>query len=197
MKTVEKKTWKPFFDEIFSGEKTFDIRLGNSKIRVGDVILFREYDPEKEEYTGRKIHKKVSYQLKQKGSEFGDEKLEFWSLEKIQEHGVVTFALEPYLEEDLEEDEKFFDHIVQEIKTLRIKKNADYGSSWKKMRSIGLTDMISIKIDRVKSFENKGVLNFESIEDSFKDSINYCLFALRKLQQAKKDVAKSNNKNQS
>ena len=81
--------------------------------------------------------------------------------------------------------EEFFASILHEIKVLRQKKDADYGSSWKKMRLVGLTDMIGVKIERIKSFENKGKLNFESIEDSLRDIINYSLFELYKLQEAK------------
>ena len=83
------------------------------------------------------------------------------------------------------EPEEFFDKLLSEIKALRQKKDADYGSSWKKMRLVGLTDIIGVKVERIKSFENRGNLNFESIEDSLRDIINYSLFELYKLYEAK------------
>ena len=93
MVIIEKKTWMPYFDEVVKGIKTFDVRLGNDKIKVGDIILFKEFDPELNEYTGREISKKVSYRVKLKDNKFGDEEAEFWSLEDIQEHGLFIFAL--------------------------------------------------------------------------------------------------------
>ena len=81
------------------------------------------------------------------------------------------------------EPEEFFDEVLAEIKELRIKKEADYGRAWLKMRPIGITDIIYVKVERIKSFENKGQLNFESVEDSLRDIINYSLFELYKLEE--------------
>jgi hypothetical protein len=69
---------------------------------------------------------------------------------------------------------------IEEITPLRVKKQADYGESWKKMRAIGITDIIDVKIHRIKQFEEKGILNHESMEDSLKDIINYCFFRILK-----------------
>lgn len=79
-----------------------------------------------------------------------------------------------------EDDEVFFQRMWIKITALRMKKDKDYGSSWKTMRGIGLTDTIANKIARIKSFEDNGQLNFESIEDSLMDIVNYCMFRLQK-----------------
>lgn len=68
--------------------------------------------------------------------------------------------------------------ILNEIEQIRLTKNEDYGESWKKMRPVGITDLISVKVDRIKQFENTGKLNHEGVEDSLRDIINYCLFRL-------------------
>lgn len=69
---------------------------------------------------------------------------------------------------------------IEEITPLRIKKQTDYGESWKRMRPIGITDIIDVKVHRIKQFEQNGKLHHESIEDSLKDIINYCFFRLLK-----------------
>jgi len=69
------------FKKILTGKKTFDARLADFKIKNGDILVLREYDPIKKEYTGRIIEKKVSFILKTK-----DQK--FWSKEDIKKYGL-------------------------------------------------------------------------------------------------------------
>ncbi len=64
---IEKKCWPEFFEKILSGEKTFELRLADWECSRGDVLVLREWDPSKKEYTGRVIEKKVTYVLKTKG----------------------------------------------------------------------------------------------------------------------------------
>lgn len=93
MTTIEKKTWIPLFDQILKGIKTFDIRLGDSNIDEGDIIIFKEFDQNKEEYTGREVIKKVVYKVTLKGNKFGKEELQFWSEAKIREEGLIIFSI--------------------------------------------------------------------------------------------------------
>ena len=81
MTKIEKKTWPSMFKKILTGKKTFDARLADFKIKNGDILVLREYDPIKKEYTGRIIEKKVSFILKTK-----DQK--FWSKEDIKKYGL-------------------------------------------------------------------------------------------------------------
>lgn len=85
----------------------------------------------------------------------------------------------------MDTDEKYFQALLRDITALRIKKDMDYGSSWKEMRGIGITDIIAVKVNRIKSFEDKGELNFESVHDSLWDIVNYCLFRIYKLTEEK------------
>ncbi|AKM83054.1 hypothetical protein A2422_04410 [Candidatus Woesebacteria bacterium RIFOXYC1_FULL_31_51] len=81
MKIIEKKTWPDSFNKILSSQKTFDARLDDFKIKNGDILVLREYDPTKKEYTGRIIEKKVSFILKTK-----DQK--YWTTKEIQKYGL-------------------------------------------------------------------------------------------------------------
>ena len=63
MKTIKKKTWMPYFEEILTYNKTFDIRLGNFEGEKGDQIKFREYSPYKMAYSGRECIREIIYKL--------------------------------------------------------------------------------------------------------------------------------------
>lgn len=57
------KTWPPYFQEIVTGNKTFDIRVNDRDFNWGDIIQFEEYDPDKKEYTGRFIRKRIGFMI--------------------------------------------------------------------------------------------------------------------------------------
>ena len=62
-------------------------------------------------------------------------------------------------------------------------KNHDYGEAWRDMRVSSLTDLILMKLLRIKQIEdNKGeTIISEGIDANFNDMINYAIFALIKL----------------
>jgi len=74
MTTIEKKIWPKYFELVKSGQKRFELRLADFKIKNGDILVLREWNPKKKEYTGRKIKKKVNYVLKFKLNDFGQKK---------------------------------------------------------------------------------------------------------------------------
>jgi len=78
---------------------------------------------------------------------------------------------------------RLFDAKVQETKELMFAKNHDYGEAWRDMRISSLTDLILMKILRVKQIEdNKGqTLASEGIKANYQDMLNYSVFALIKL----------------
>ncbi len=78
---IEKKTWPEMFNQLLSGKKTFDARIADFEIGEGDILILREYDPIKKEYTGRKIEKRVTFVLKTK-----DQK--FWAKKDIEKFGL-------------------------------------------------------------------------------------------------------------
>ncbi len=87
------------------------------------------------------------------------------------------------LEMDPEEVVKLYDHYASESKNLLEKKNHDYGEAWRGMRTSSMTDLILMKLMRIKQIEdNKGsTLISEGVEANYYDIINYSAFALIKL----------------
>ena len=74
MAIIEKKIWPKYFELVRSGKKRFELRLADFKIKKGDILVLREWNPKKKEYTGRKIKKKVNYVLKFNLNDFGQKK---------------------------------------------------------------------------------------------------------------------------
>ncbi len=84
---------------------------------------------------------------------------------------------------DAAEVEMIFDGKVAETRDLMFAKNHDYGEAWRDMRISSLTDLILMKILRVKQIEdNKGqTLASEGVKANYQDMLNYAVFALIKL----------------
>lgn len=55
------KCWPEYFSDVESGIKTFELRVNDRNYRIGDLLFLREFCPEKQEYTGKKIMRFVSY----------------------------------------------------------------------------------------------------------------------------------------
>jgi len=87
------------------------------------------------------------------------------------------------VELDVNHVERLFDEKVTETKDLMFAKNHDYGEAWRDMRISSLTDLILMKLLRVKQIEdNKGqTLASEGIKANYQDMLNYAVFALIKL----------------
>jgi hypothetical protein len=79
--------------------------------------------------------------------------------------------------------EMLFDGKATETKDLMFAKNHDYGEAWRDMRISSLTDLILMKLLRVKQIEdNKGkTLASEGVKANYQDMLNYAVFALIKL----------------
>lgn len=73
-----------------------------------------------------------------------------------------------------------FDSYTQKAQELMLQKNHDYGEAWRDMRVSSLTDLILMKLLRVKQIEdNKGkTLISEGIDANYYDMLNYAVFAL-------------------
>jgi len=74
MATIKKKIWPEWFKLVKSGEKKFELRLADFRVKEGDALILEEWNPKTKKYTGRKIRKKVKYLLKFKLDDFGQEK---------------------------------------------------------------------------------------------------------------------------
>jgi len=86
---------------------------------------------------------------------------------------------------EMQEDEvvNHFDKHVTEAKRLMENKNHDYGEAWRDMRTSSMTDLILMKLLRIKQIEdNRGeTLISEGIAGNYYDIINYAVFALIKM----------------
>ena len=73
-----------------------------------------------------------------------------------------------------------YDIYANEAFELMKKKNHDYGEAWRDMRVSSLTDLILMKILRVKQIEdNQGkTLISEGIDANYYDMLNYAVFSL-------------------
>lgn len=75
---------------------------------------------------------------------------------------------------------QLYDEVIQETHDLMLKKNHDYGEAWRDMRVSSLTDLILMKLLRVKQIEdNQGkTIISEGIDANYMDMLNYSVFAL-------------------
>jgi len=55
------KTWPLYFQAIWDGSKTFDIRLNDRDFIPGDLVILEEYDPNLKTYLGRTLTKKIGF----------------------------------------------------------------------------------------------------------------------------------------
>jgi hypothetical protein len=107
--------------------------------------------------------------------------------------GIVNYCIIALIQEELKKDARMeipyeettalYDNYAREAKSLMENKNHDYGEAWRDMRISSLTDLILMKILRVKQIEdNKGqTIISEGIEANFMDMMNYSIFALIKI----------------
>ena len=60
--THDLKTWPEFFERLWSGEKTFELRKNDRGFRVGHTLLLQEWT-QRTGYAGREITAIVTYIL--------------------------------------------------------------------------------------------------------------------------------------
>lgn len=86
-------------------------------------------------------------------------------------------------EDDLASLSKKYTSEIEEVKTLLFNKNHDYGEAWREMRVSSMTDIILMKLLRIKQIEdNQGkTIISEGIKAGYQDIINYSVFCLIKL----------------
>ncbi len=84
------------------------------------------------------------------------------------------------LELDLNQATLLYDSYMNSAIELMSKKNHDYGEAWRDMRVSSLTDLILMKILRIKQIEdNDGKTSIsEGIDANYYDMLNYAVFAL-------------------
>jgi hypothetical protein len=66
------KTWPQFFQAVFDGVKTFEVRRDDRGFELGDTLYLQEYHPANG-YTGRLVGREVTYILRSGEGDFGIE----------------------------------------------------------------------------------------------------------------------------
>ncbi len=111
--------------------------------------------------------------------------------------GIINYSVIGLIQLQLKEDSRMelpvnevsslYDSQLKDVKKLMENKNHDYGEAWRDMRVSSITDLILMKLLRIKQIEdNKGeTLVSEGIDANFSDMINYAIFALIKLEESK------------
>jgi hypothetical protein len=106
--------------------------------------------------------------------------------------GIINYCLmaimqaelpaETPLEMPLPDVMAVYDRAVAEILDLLANKNHDYGEAWRDMRISSMTDIILMKLLRIKQIEdNEGlVLVSEGVKSGYQDMVNYSVFCLIK-----------------
>ena len=59
----ELKTVPPYFEAVRKGDKQFEVRKNDRGFSIGDELLLREWFPQLEDYSGRTVHRKITYVL--------------------------------------------------------------------------------------------------------------------------------------
>ena len=54
------KTWPPYFQQVKSGKKTFEIRKNDRDFKSGDILILKEWNRNEGKYTGDQLQKEVT-----------------------------------------------------------------------------------------------------------------------------------------
>jgi hypothetical protein len=100
----------------------------------------------------------------------------------------LEMGTEQNLDLSIENAIKLFDNYIYTAKDLMENKNHDYGEVWRNMRVSSLTDIILMKLLRIKEIEDHQGKTFvsEGVDANYMDIINYSIFALIKLEESNK-----------
>ena len=111
--------------------------------------------------------------------------------------GIINYCAIALIQLELKEDSRIelpYDEVaalyqkhLAITKQLMEDKNHDYGEAWRDMRVSSLTDLILMKIFRVKQLEDndgKTIIS-EGVDANYMDMINYAVFALIRLTETK------------
>ena len=108
---------------------------------------------------------------------------------------LIQMALPPG--EDMQMDpgrvKELYEQQIRATRDLMNRKNHDYGEAWRDMRISSMTDLILMKILRIKQIEENDskTLISEGIDSNYMDIINYAIFSLIKLKAHRQSFEKN------
>ena len=107
--------------------------------------------------------------------------------------GIINYCIIALIQLELTENDEMeisyrklgplYDRYVNETMALLADKNYDYDEAWRQMRISSITDIILMKLMRVKQIENnqgKTIIS-EGIKANYQDMINYAVFSMIKI----------------
>ncbi|WP_154855790.1 DUF1599 domain-containing protein [Cyclobacterium xiamenense] len=109
--------------------------------------------------------------------------------------GIINYCLIALIQLELREDkrmeidfkelEPLYDKWVRATQELLANKNHDYDEAWRNMRVASMTDIILMKLLRVKQIEDHQgkTLVSEGVAANYQDMLNYAVFCMIKLNQ--------------
>ena len=131
--------------------------------------------------------------IQEKGDQKIDEGVEgeFMAMVNYSVMAIVQLEMPPVDDSfDMDANELFgiYDQYVNETRVLMLNKNHDYGEAWRDMRVSSITDLILMKLLRIKQIEeNEGkTLISEGLKSNYQDILNYSVFALILFSESKK-----------
>jgi hypothetical protein len=104
--------------------------------------------------------------------------------------GIINYSVIALIQIELEQDpnldlekrqaEILYNKYIGAAKNLMLDKNHDYDEAWRNMRLSSLTDIILMKLKRIKQIEDNAGKTFvsEGVDSNYYDIINYAVFAL-------------------
>ena len=109
--------------------------------------------------------------------------------------GIVNYCIMAIIQLSMQKDapmeiefeaiQQLYDNSMEEVLELLQDKNHDYNEAWREMRISSITDIILMKLLRVKQIEdNQGkTLVSEGVKANYQDIVNYAVFCLIKLKE--------------
>ncbi len=109
--------------------------------------------------------------------------------------GIINYSIIAMIQLELENDgnyelevdkvEELFDRQIRITRELLKAKNHDYGEAWRDMRISSITDLMLMKLLRIKQIEdnNGKTLISEGLDANYRDIINYAIFAMILIQE--------------
>ena len=107
--------------------------------------------------------------------------------------GIINYCVISLIQIQLEKEtnkelsvtevDQYYDQVINETFLLKQDKNHDYSEAWRDMRVESMTDIILMKLLRIKQIEdNDGKTQVsEGLKANYQDIINYAVFCLIKL----------------
>ena len=104
--------------------------------------------------------------------------------------GIINYCIIALIQDSMAASEQMevpidelmvaYDEFANKTKALLADKNHDYGEAWRDMRVSSITDIILMKLLRVKQIEDNAgqTIVSEGIDANYMDMINYSVFAL-------------------